>query len=53
MQQLLGHFLFGYDLVVESFSFKLQQADFEHVVNAQQYLREIERFADEILRPGL
>ena len=29
-----------------------QQADFEPVVNSHQYLREIERFADEILRPG-
>jgi len=29
-----------------------QPADFEPMVNSHQYLREIERFADEILRPG-
>src|ERR1022692_3956670 len=48
LQLLVGRL----QLIVESFGFQVQQADFEHVVNPDQYLWEIERFADEILRPG-
>ena len=39
-------------VIEESLDFQMLQADFEHVVNSDQYLCEIERFADEILRSG-
>ena len=52
-QEPFGYFLFRRDSIIKFLRFQMQQADFEHVVNPHQDLREIERFADEILRPGL
>jgi hypothetical protein len=51
-QEPLGHFLLRRNSLIKFLRFQMQQADFKYVVNSYQYLREFERFADEILCPG-